>query len=468
MDTIPFDRSTYNARRKQLADSLGSGLVLLLGNEESGMTYRDNWYPFKQDSSFLYYAGLNQATLAAIIDIDNNETTLYGNELTVDDVVWTGPLPTIAERAASVGILKTSPFNEVKTALEKAKSQGRTIHYLPPYRDEHTLKLSDWLSMSVAEVNERASLSLIKAVVAQREIKSAEEIEELHKAVDLSAEMHLTAMRTAKAGMMEYEVSGKIHGTAQQGGGDISFPIICTTNGQTLHNHYHGNKIAENRLLLVDCGAQIASGYCGDMTRTFPVNGTFSPRQAELYEVLHQSFEQAVEACQPGTPYKEVHLLSARIIFDGLKQAGLTKGDTDEAVANGVHALFFPHGLGHQMGLDVHDMENLGEVYVGYDGQPKSTQFGLKSLRLGKALKPGMVLTVEPGIYLIPELIDLWRADGKFTDFLNYDKLETYKDFGGMRVEEDYVITDSGASRLGKKAATSLKDIEAIRQEVMG
>ena len=278
---------------------------------------------------------------------------------------------------------------------------------------------------------------------------------------------HLAAMQNARAGMMEYEVSGLVNSTAMMGGGEISFPIIFTQNGQTLHNHYHGNRIEKDRLLLCDCGAQIPSGYAGDMTRTFPVNGSFSPRQAELYEVLHASFEASLAALKPGVPYKEVHLLAARVIFDGLKQAGLTKGDTDEAVAQGAHALFFPHGLGHQMGMDVHDMENLGEVYVGYDGEAKSTQFGLKSLRLGKVLNPGIVLTVEPGIYLIPELIDMWRSENKFTDFLNYDKLDTYKDFGGMRVEEDWVITETGARRLGKKVATSLKDIEAVRQEAL-
>lgn len=462
-----FSKDTYIARRQVLRQSVSSGIILLLGNEEVGMNYRDNWYHFKQDSSFLYYIGINQASLAAIIDVDENTTTLFGDELTVDDFVWTGPLPSLVALSAEVGITQTAAHLAVVKAIQAATEKGREIHFLPPYRDEHTVKLHHWLELAVGEVADKASLPLIKAIVAQREIKTAEELVELDKAVDLTADMHLAAMRTAKAGMMEYEVAGAVQSTALKGGGELSFPIICTTNGQTLHNHYHGNKIEAGRLLLCDSGAQISTHYAGDMTRTFPVNGSFSQKQREVYTVLLQSHEDAVAAMKPGVPYKEVHLLAAKTIFDGLKQIGLTKGDTEEAVAQGAHALFFPHGLGHQMGMDVHDMENLGEVYVGYEGQAKSTQFGLKSLRLGKPLKEGIVLTVEPGIYLIPELIDAWRSEHKFMDFLNYDKLETYKDFGGMRVEEDFVITANGSRRLGKKVATSIADIEAIRQEAL-
>ncbi len=462
-----FSKETYTARREVLRQSVSSGVILLLGNEEAGMNYRDNWYHFRQDSSFLYYIGLNQASLAAIIDIDENTTTVYGDELTVDDIVWTGPLPSIAAQASDAGISHTAAHNEVIKALQTAQQKGRDIHFLPPYRDEHTVKLHHWLGLTVAEVADKASLPLIKAIVAQREIKTAEELVELDKAVDITSDMHLAAMKATKAGMMEYEVSGVVNSTALLNGAELSFPIILTTNGQTLHNHYHGNVIEEGRLLLCDSGAQTSNHYAGDMTRTFPVNGTFSQKQKEVYSVLLQSHEDAVAAMKPGVPYKEVHLLAARTIFDGLKQIGLTKGDTEEAVSQGVHALFFPHGLGHQMGMDVHDMENLGEVQVGYDGAAKSTQFGLKSLRLGKALKEGFVLTVEPGIYLIPELIDIWRNEGKFMDFLNYDKLEGYKDFGGMRVEEDFVITADGSRRLGKKVATSIADIEAIRQEAI-
>jgi len=463
-----FDKSTYTARRAALSKAIDSGILLFLGNEETGMNYRDNWYHFKQDSTFLYYFAMNQASLAAIIDVDEGSSTIYGNELTVDDVVWTGPLPSIAEQAANVGVTNTAPAAALVDDLRTAMSKGRTIHFLPPYRDEHTLKLHHWLDIPAAQVADKASMPLIKTIIAQREIKTEAELVELDKAVDLTGDMHLAAMHASKAGMMEYEVSGLVNSTALMGGGELSFPIIFTQNGQTLHNHYHGNIIEKDRLILCDCGAQIPSGYAGDMTRTFPVNGTFSAKQAELYEVLDASFEASLAALKPGTAYKDIHLLAASIIFDGLKQAGLTKGDTDEAVAQGVHALFFPHGLGHQMGMDVHDMENLGEIHVGWDSQPKSTQFGLKSLRLGKALQAGIVLTVEPGIYLIPELIDMWRSENKFTDFLNYDKLEGYKDFGGMRVEEDWVITSDGARRLGKKVATSLKDIEAERLKALG
>lgn len=463
-----FSKETYIARREVLRNSVSSGIILLLGNEEAGMNYRDNWYHFKQDSSFLYYIGLNQASLAAIIDLDENTTTVFGDELAVDDIVWTGPQPSIAAQSAEAGIAQTAAHLDVVKAIQAVQDKGRQIHFLPPYRDEHTVKLHQWLGLAIGEVADKASLPLIKAIVAQREIKTAEELVELDKAVDITSDMHLAAMKATKAGMMEYEVSGVVNSTALLNGAELSFPIILTTNGQTLHNHYHGNVIEEGRLLLCDSGAQTSAHYAGDMTRTFPVNGTFSQKQREVYTVLLQSHEDAVAAMKPGVPYKDVHLLAARTIFDGLKQIGLTKGNTEEAVSQGVHALFFPHGLGHQMGMDVHDMENLGEVYVGYEGQTKSTQFGLKSLRLGKPLKEGIVLTVEPGIYLIPELIDIWRSENKFMDFLNYDKLETYKDFGGMRVEEDFAITANGSRRLGKKVATSIADIEAIRQEAIG
>lgn len=462
-----FSKETYIERRKRLKESVGSGVILLLGNEEMGMNYRDNWYHFRQDSSFIYYVGLNIASLGAIIDVDNDTDTVFGNELTEDDIVWTGPQPPISELAAQAGISNTAPYAQLEATLRKAMSEGRKVHFLPPYRDTHTLRLHEWLDIPVQNVAEGASLDLITAIIAQRQIKTEEEIIELNRAVTVTGDMHLMAMLSTLPGITEAEVTGNVHGVAVSAGGDLSFPIILTTNGQTLHNHSHANLIEEGKLLLCDCGAQISSHYSGDMTRTFPVNGTFSQRQRDMYTVLLEAHDKSIAALKPGVPFKDIHLLAARTIFNGLKQIGLTKGDTDEAVAQGVHALFFPHGLGHQMGLDVHDMENLGEVYVGYDGEPKSTQFGLKSLRLGKPLKPGFVLTVEPGIYLIPELIDIWRSQNKFTDFLNYDVLEGYKDFGGMRVEEDFVITEDGSRRLGEKVATSIKDIEAIRQEAL-
>ncbi len=462
-----FSQATYTNRRSDLKRKVGSGVILLLGNEEGSMNYKDNFYRFRQDSTFLYYIGINQPNLTAIIDIDENREIIFGDELSVDDIVWTGPQPSISDFGSKVGIQQVQPSKEVQNYLDRILTQGRTIHFLPPYRPEHYLKISDHTHISVKEIQDKVSVELIKAVVSQREIKSQEEIAIIDKAVNLTGEMHLNAMTTAKAGMMESEVTGYVHGTAVSGGADLSFPIILTTNGQTLHNHYHGNKIKEGRLLLCDCGAEFPSGYAGDMTRTFPVNGTFSTKQKELYEILLSSHEASIEALKPGIPYKEVHLKASKVIFEGLKQVGLTKGDTEEAVNAGVHALFFPHGLGHMMGLDVHDMENLGEKYVGYNGQDKSSQFGLKSLRLGKELKEGFVLTVEPGIYLIPELIDIWKAEKKFENFLNYSVIEKYKDFGGMRVEEDFVITDQGSQLLGTSIAKSVSEIEEIRSQAV-
>lgn len=462
-----FSQSTYKERRSILKKRVGSGIILLPGNDESSMNYKHNFYRFRQDSSFLYYAGINQPGLTVIIDIDEDKEIIFGDDLSVDDIVWTGPQPSIADFGSKVGISNIQPSGNIIQYLRRALTDNRKVHFLPPYRAEQLLKLSDYTDIPVSRLEKEVSIDLIQAVVSQREIKTAEEIDLIDQAVRLTGDMHLKAMTTAKSGLLESEVTGYVHGTAISGGGELSFPIILTTNGQTLHNHFHGNKINEGRLLLCDCGAELPSGYAGDMTRTFPVNGTFSPRQKELYEILLSSHEASIAALKPGVPYKDIHLLASRVIFDGLKQVGLTKGDTDDAIAQGVHALFFPHGLGHMMGLDVHDMENLGEKYVGYNGGEKSQQFGLKSLRLGKELQKGFVLTVEPGIYLIPELIDIWRADKKFENFLNYTELEKYKEFGGMRVEEDFLITENSSRLLGNPVPKSIADIESIRRQAI-
>lgn len=462
-----FSKTTYIDRRANLKSRVNSGVILLLGNDESSMNYKDNHYRFRQDSSFLYYLAIDQPGLVGVLDVDENRDILFGNDLSVDDIVWTGPQPSMSELAGNVGISDVREIKEVSIYLQRALNQGRNIHFLPPYRAEQTLKISGYTGVTVAEVEKNASTDLIKAIISQREIKTDEEITAIDQAVRLTGKMHEKALTTAKPGMLESEVTGYVHGTAVSGGGNLSFPIILTTNGQTLHNHYHGNVIKEDRLLLCDCGAELPSGYVGDMTRTFPVNGTFSTRQRELYEILLSSHEASIAALKPGISYKEVHLLASKILFEGLKQVGLTTGDTDEAVNLGVHALFFPHGLGHMMGLDVHDMENFGEEYVGYNGLAKSTQFGLKSLRLGKELEEGFVLTVEPGIYLIPELIDIWKSEGKFKDFLNYSTLEKYKDFGGMRVEEDFVITATGGQLLGGGIAKSISEIEEMRRKAL-
>ena len=456
-----FSTDTYKNRRAALKKNVGSGLMLFFGNEECGMSYEDNTYHFKQDSSFLYFFGLDYAGLAAIIDVDEDREIIFGNELTIDDIVWMGTQPTLHEKAHRVGISEVRPASELKSYLDAAASKGQEIHYLPVYRAEHRLKLQNLLGIHPGA--EQPSVPFIKGIVNLRNYKTAEEIIELEKACDVTADMHIEAIRTVKVGMHEYEVAAALEAVAQANGCRISFPTITTVNGQTLHNHYHGNLINEGDMVLIDAGAETEMGYCGDMSSTVCAGKTFTTRQKEVYDIQVASHLAAVNALKPGIPFKDVYELSCRVICEGMKSLGLMKGDPAEAVAAGAHAMFFPCGLGHMMGMDVHDMENLGEVWVGYDGQPKSTQFGRKSLRLARPLEPGFVLTIEPGIYFIPELIDLWKSENRFTDFICYDKLEPYRDFTGLRNEEDYLITETGARRLGKKIPLTTEEVEALR-----
>ena len=456
-----FSTDTYKNRRAALKRNVGSGLMLFFGNEECGMSYEDNTYHFKQDSSFRYFFGLDYAGLAAIIDVDEDREIIFGNELTIDDIVWMGTQPTLHEKAHRVGISEVLPASELKSYLDSAASKGQKIHYLPVYRAEHRLKLQNLLGIHPGA--EQPSVPFIKGIVNLRNYKTAEEIIELEKACDVTADMHIEAIRTVKVGMHEYEVAAALEAVAQANGCRISFPTITTVNGQTLHNHYHGNLINEGDMVLIDAGAETEMGYCGDMSSTVCAGKTFTTRQKEVYDIQVASHLAAVNALKPGIPFKDVYELSCRVICEGMKSLGLMKGDPAEAVAAGAHAMFFPCGLGHMMGMDVHDMENLGEVWVGYDGQPKSTQFGRKSLRLARPLEPGFVLTIEPGIYFIPELIDLWKSENRFTDFICYDKLEPYRDFTGLRNEEDYLITETGARRLGKRIPLTTEEVEALR-----
>lgn len=456
-----FSKETYIKRRDLLKKTLGSGLLLFLGNDESGMNYEDNTYDFRQDSTFLYFFGLPYAGLTAIIDIDENKEIVFGDELTIDHIVWMGSQPTLKEKSERTGIEHTRPAKDVAEYLSKALSKGQKIHYLPTYRAEHKLKLMDWLGVRPSQ--EAASVEFIKAVVNQRNYKSAEEIVEIEKACNITAEMHIEAIRSVRVGMKEYEVAAALERVAYASGGRLSFPTIATVNGQTLHNHYHGNTIKEGDMVLIDAGAETMMGYAGDMSSTIPAGKKFTSRQKEVYDIQVASHLAAVAALRPGIAFKDVYELSAKVICEGMKSMGILKGNMDDAVELGVHAMFFPCGLGHMMGMDVHDMENLGEVWVGYNGKPKSTQFGRKSLRLGRELEAGFVLTIEPGVYFIPELIDLWRSENKFVDFINYDKLDTYKDFGGIRNEEDFLITESGSRRLGKKIPLTSDEVEALR-----
>lgn len=456
-----FSKQTYIERRNTLRASMKSGLLLFVGNDESGMNYADNTYRFRQDSTFLYYFGVNTPGLYAVMDIDGGRDYIFGDDLTIDHIVWMGVQPTIADRAAMVGVENTRTLAQLADML--GKTSGRKVHYLPPYRPEHEVKLMRLLGVHPDNSQQQASIEFITAVAEQRNVKSAEEVAEIERAVNTTVLMHQTAMRYARPGMTEAQVAAKVHEVALAAGGDLSFPIIATINGQTLHNHYHGNTIQEGQLFLLDAGAETPMGYAGDMSSTFPVSATFTNRQREIYAVALAAHQAAIAALKPGVHFRDVHMLAARTIFDGLKALGFTRGNTDDAIANGAHALFFPCGLGHLMGLDVHDMENLGEQWVGYCGVPKSKQFGLKSLRLGRELKPGFVLTIEPGIYFIPELIDMWQQQGINKEYLNFDRIDSFRDFGGVRNEEDILITETGHRILGNPLAKTIDEVEQER-----
>ena len=459
-----FDKQIYIQRRRKLKQDVGSGLIVLLGNEESSMNYTDNLYHFRQDSTFLYFFGIDRPGLMALIDIDTDKEIIFGDDLTIEQMVWTGYQQPLAAQAESVGISTVKTLGKLQEIIEKAGVQNKKIHFLPPYRPEQVQRLSVLLGIDAAALTSMVSVQLIKAIIAQRSIKGLEEVAEIEKAVNTTIDMQLEALRYAKEGMTEANIAGKIHGLAISAGGNLSFPTILTVNGQILHNHYSNNVLSNGQLVLCDCGAETSMHYAGDLTRTFPVGKSFSAIQKEIYGLVLNTLQAAAGLLKPGILYKEVHLFACEKLVEGLQQFGLMKGDIKEAVAEGAHALFFPCGLGHMMGLDIHDMENLGEQYVGYTEElKKSTQFGLKSLRLGRALEEGFVLTVEPGLYFIPELIDQWEAEKKFTSFINYDKLKAYKTLGGIRLEDDYLITKNGCRLLGKDLPKLPEEIESFR-----
>ena len=446
-----FSTTTYIQRRRELASKVGSGMILLLGNDESPMNYADNAYHFRQDSTFLYYFGINFPGLVALINIDSEQEILFGDDYTIDDIVWMGPQPTIAERASVAGVTHVLPSAELYKIVTMAVQRSVPIHFLPPYRAEHTLKLQRLVRLHSDVISSKVSIDLVRAVVAMREIKSEDELIEIDRAVDLTVDMHVAAIQMARPGMTEAQVAARVYEIARAANSEVSFPIIATINGQTLHNHYHGNILKKGDLFLLDAGAELASGYAGDLSSTFPVDTEFTTQQKLIYEMSLQAHQAAVDALAPGVPFREVHLAACRSIAENMKSLGLLKGPTEELIAAGAHALFLPCGTGHMMGLDVHDMENLGEVWVGYDGEPKSTQFGLKSLRFAKPLRPGHVFTIEPGIYFIPELIEKWRSEKLHQQFINWEEVNKFRNFGGIRNEEDYCMTEFGARRMGTK-----------------
>ncbi len=458
-----FKASVYTQRRKRLKEQIGSGLALFLGNEESPMNYPANPYHFRQDSSFLYFFGLDYPGLAGVVDVEEDRDIIFGDDVTIEDIIWMGDQPLLKDRALKAGVEETVPSNTLEDTLRKAIKKGRKVHFLPPYRQETVTKLSHLLGIHNNLVKDYVSQALIKEVVAQRSIKIQEEIEEMERALDISFEMYTTAMKMARSGVYEKEIVGRMEGIALSAGCHMAFPTILTVNGQTLHNHYHGNMLEKGRLVVCDSGAESPMHYASDITRTIPVDGEFTERQKEIYEIVLETQMTAIQSIKPNVNYRDIHIQAAKTIASGLKGLGLIKGDVDEAVKNGVHAMFFPHGLGHQIGLDVHDMEDLGENFVGYDEKfERSEQFGLAYLRFAKELQAGFVVTVEPGIYFIPALIDKWRAENKFPEFIDYDKAEGYKDFGGIRIEDDVLVTKDGSRVLGKPIPKTIQELAVI------
>lgn len=457
-----FESSIYQKRRQALREKMSSGIILILGNNEAPANYPDNTYKFRQDSSFLYFFGHAHPGYAGIIDIDAGEEYFFGDDVTMDDIIWMGPQPSVKELAARVGVDKSFPFSQLRTMVGKAISQRRKIHFLPPYRYDNMLLLEELTGIRASMTRQHASVELIKAVVSLRSVKEACEIAEIDKACNIGYEMHTAAMRLCKPGVSEQYIAGVLDGIASSYGNMVSFATILTQNGQTLHNHDHSHILEAGRLMLTDAGAESTTNYCSDHTRTIPVGGKFTSRQRDVYSVVLACHDRALELARPGVTYQSVHLDVCKVLAQGLKDLGIMKGDAEEAVAAGAHALFMPHGLGHMMGIDVHDMEDLGQNYVGYDDEVRpSQQFGLASLRMGRRLEEGFVITDEPGCYFIPALIDKWRAEHLHTDFLNYDVIETFKDFGGIRLEDDILITPDGSRFTGeKRIPITLEEVE--------
>jgi Xaa-Pro aminopeptidase len=458
-----FNKEIYIERRKELRRHLQHGVVVLLSNNEASMNYPSNTYRYRQDSTFLYFFGLQLPELVGVMDLDEDKNILFGNDYTLDDIIWMGNQPTISELGNMCGISHTKNAESLTDYVKNAASKGRKIHFLPPYRDDNRIFLHKLMGISLDEVKTNASVELIKAVVALRNIKSSEEIVETDKVCDLGVKMHLAAIQHCKAGKIERELAGIVEGIALSEGNGVSFPVILSQNGETLHNHNHSQVLENGRLLLVDAGAESVSGYCSDYTRTFPVSGKFTAKQREIYEIVLKANMESIAMAKPELRYFDVHLNATTIIAEGLTQLGLMKGNPQEAAKEGAHALFMPHGLGHALGMDVHDMENLGENHVGYDeNTTRSTVFGHASLRFGRKLQAGHILTVEPGIYFIPQLIAQWEKEKKFENYINYDKVKEYIGFGGIRIEDDILITEQGCRVLGKPLPKTVAEIEGI------
>lgn len=449
-----FSKETYVNRRAELKKLVKSGIIILFGNNESPANFPANgYYPFRQDSTFLYYFGPKRDGLVGVIDVDNDKELLIGNDIDIDDIVWYGSVDSVHDMAEHAGVKESAPMKQLQVICDNAMKEKRTIHFLPPYRHDTMIQIFDLLGIHPSKQRVAASVELIKAVVKMRSTKEQQEIEEIERACAIGYKMHTTAMRVTKPGVTEKYVGGQVNGIANSYGAMVSFPTIFSQHGEIMHGNPSMAVLESGRLALCDCGGETMEHYCSDNTRTFPVNGKFTQRQLEIYSIVEDCHDLALKISKPGVKYFDVHMDVCRLMTDRLKELGLMMGDTEEAVRAGAHAMFLPHGLGHMMGMDVHDMEGLGQTYVGFDDEtrPNLEQFGTNCLRMGRRLEEGFVVTDEPGIYFIPALIDEWRAKGLHKDFINYEKLETYKDFGGIRIEDDILITSDGCRFLGEE-----------------
>ena len=464
-----YSKETYVSRRAELKKLVESGVIILFGNNNSPANYPNNGYhPFRQDSSFLYYFGQNRDGLVGVIDVDNDIETLIGDDISIDDIVWYGSVDSVHDMAEQVGVKNSAPMKSLKTICNDAMRQKRRIHFLPPYRADIKIQIFDLLGIHPNQQKESASMDLIKAIVKMRSVKTDEEIEELERAAAIGYKMHTTAMKMCRPGITEQEIAGALDGIANGLGSMVSFATILTQHGEIMHGSPSMNKLEAGRLMLCDAGAETINNYCSDNTRTSPVSGHYDQRQLEIYSIVEACHDYVLQVAKPGVKWWDVHFAVCRLMTDRLKELGLMKGDTEEAVRAGAHAMFMCHGLGHMMGMDVHDMEGFDQINVGFDEEvrPNLEQFGTNCLRLGRRLQKGFVVTDEPGIYFIPALIDDWKAGGHCKEFINFDKLETYKDFGGIRIEDDLLITDDGCRFLGKdRIPYHPKDVEAFMAE---
>ncbi|HEY3388717.1 MAG TPA: aminopeptidase P family protein [Prolixibacteraceae bacterium] len=459
-----FDKQIYTDRRNRLREKMRSGIVLIPGNMESPMNYTDNTYHFKQDSTFLYLFGLDMPGLFGIIDTNTGKDTIYGNDISIEEIIWMGTKPSVKDLAASVGVENTKPFNEIFSKVTRAISKSSPVHFITPYRADIKRLLEELLGIQPASLANYASSELVYRLVEMRSVKDKSEIAEIEVACETGYKMHVAAMKMAKPGVMEQEIAGTIEGIALAYGGGTSFPTILTQNGQTLHNHDHSFRLEKGRLMIVDAGAESNEHYASDFTRTIPVGGKFSQKQLEIYNIVLNANNTATSLIKPGETYLSIHLKVAEVIASGLKELGLMKGDVKEAVANGAHALFMPHGLGHMMGLDVHDMENYGQIHVGFDEEVRPIdQFGTANLRLGRRLQKGFVITNEPGLYFIPALIEKWYNEKINHAFINFDQVRKYLDFGGIRLEDDILVTDTGARILGNRIPINPEEVGSLQ-----